>query len=231
MIGYEKGIIGFIIGLLVTGTVVYAKYKYQASEVGYTPSNSNFNVDNVEDAINELYKKTTSGATMETIEGATHKGILYLDPTDLTKKCTASNSVSTTETKTGCMKWYIFKSDSKSYTMILDHNTTARIKWNDTSSNLLYESSNVGIEVSKLITESGWMVTPYIITAQEVVDIVGGVSTWSVDDNSTGFNFEGTGTKKQSNPDYSTTRSRYAWLYDNLYGCRGGMMVLIMDVK
>ena len=35
----KKGIIGFIIGLLVTGTVVYAKYKYQASEVGYTPSN------------------------------------------------------------------------------------------------------------------------------------------------------------------------------------------------
>ena len=35
----------------------------------------------------------------------THKGIIYLDPTNLANECNADNSVSTTETKEGCMKW------------------------------------------------------------------------------------------------------------------------------
>ena len=217
-----KVLIAFIAGGVIFGTSVYAAYKYQASEVGYTTSNSNFKVDNVESAINELYKKATTGPTMQTVSGATHQGIVYLDPTDLTKKCTASNSVSTTETKTGCMKWYIFKSDDTSYTMILDHNTTARIKWNDSNSNVAVGSSNVAAELTALVNTSGWKVTPRLITAAEVNTIVGGVSTWSVSDSSTWFYFEGTGTKKQTMPGYSTTRSKYAWLYDNLYGCRGG---------
>ena len=34
-----------------------ANYLYKASEVSYTPENSEFEVDNVEDAINELYNK------------------------------------------------------------------------------------------------------------------------------------------------------------------------------
>ena len=52
-------ILFFILGLLVASTTVYAAYKYQAGEVGYTPSNSNFSVDNVEDAIEGLYDKIT----------------------------------------------------------------------------------------------------------------------------------------------------------------------------
>ena len=65
----------------------------------------------------------------------THKGIVYFDPTNLSKKCTAENSVSTTETKEGCMKWYIYNDDDDTYKLILDHNTTARVAYNSNNVN------------------------------------------------------------------------------------------------
>ena len=54
-------ILYFVLGLLVASTVVYAAYKYNANEVGYTPNNENFEVDNVESAIDELYNKCIFG--------------------------------------------------------------------------------------------------------------------------------------------------------------------------
>ncbi len=52
--------------------------------------------------------------------------------------CDKSLAVSATGTKTGCMKWYIFNDDklSESVNMILDHNTTPLVVWNDTGSNI-----------------------------------------------------------------------------------------------
>ena len=163
-----------------------------------------------------------NGATkVDAGSGETHKGIVYLDPTNISAECNASNSVSTTETKTGCMKWYIFDDSGDNYTMILDHNTTARIKWNDSNSNVAYESSNLKAVVDDLVTTSGWEVTPRLITAQEVNTIVGGVSTWNVNDYNKWFYFEGTGTNNQTKPTYDTSnRSSYDWLYNNLNKCK-----------
>ena len=59
----------------------------------------------------------------------TYKAIVYLDPTNLTNYCDSKNVTSTTGTKSGCMKWYVYEEDSKNYTMILDHNTTATYAW------------------------------------------------------------------------------------------------------
>ena len=173
--------------------------------------------------------QVSSGPTkVEAKTGETHKGIVYLDPTDLTKTCNetlASQNVNSngtpTEVKTGCMKWYIFNDSGDNYTMILDHNTTALIKWNDNNKNLAYESSNLKAVVDDLVTTSGWKVTPRLITADEVNTIVGGVSTWDVNDYKTWFCFEGTGTKNQIKPTYdSSNRSSYDWLYNNLNKCR-----------
>ena len=45
-------------------------------------------------------------------------------------KCTSSEAVSTTGTKTGCMKFYAFNDDGGStINLILDHNTTAKVAW------------------------------------------------------------------------------------------------------
>ena len=170
----------------------------------------------------EVPPTPTYGATIvPATNGETYKAIVYLDPSNLSNVCDASNSVSATGTKTGCMKWYAYAEDDTTYTMILDHNTTARIKWNDSNSNVAYESSNLKAVVDDLVTTSGWKVAPRLITASEVNTIVGGVSTWDVTDYNTLFYFEGTGTKNQTLPTYdSSNRSSYDWLYNNLNLCK-----------
>ena len=159
---------------------------------------------------------TKSGPTMTAAgETDTHKGIVYLDPTDLTKYCDESNSESTTETKTGCMKWYIFDDSENNYTMILDHNTTARIKWNDSNSNVAYEESNLKEVVDDLVTTSGWKVTPRLITADEIAKITGNTSWTST---SSWFYLD---SNNQTISTYdSSNRSKYAWLYNNLRKCK-----------
>ena len=157
---------------------------------------------------------TNSGVTEEeTNETNTHKGIVYLDPTNLSNVCNVENSVSTTETKTGCMKWYIFNDDGDNYTMILDHNTTAGIKWNDDNENVAYESSNLYAVVQDLKTTSGWVVEPRLITAEEV-NIITGKTGWT--STSTYYYFD---SKDQTQTVKSKGSSKYAWLYDNLYDC------------
>lgn len=52
-----KVFIGIIIGILVTSGVVYAAVLIDASDVTYTPSNSEWGVSNVSDALDDLYTK------------------------------------------------------------------------------------------------------------------------------------------------------------------------------
>ena len=56
----KKIILGIIIGAIIFGSigVLGANYLYKANEVSYTPEDSEFEVDNVEDAINDLYSLT-----------------------------------------------------------------------------------------------------------------------------------------------------------------------------
>ena len=71
-----------------------------------------------------------NGKFVEASEGDTHKGIVYLDPTDLSNTCDETNYDSNLGTKTGCMKFYIFDENSNgTVDMILDHNTSLGIKW------------------------------------------------------------------------------------------------------
>jgi hypothetical protein len=155
-----------------------------------------------------------SGPTkVNATETDTHKGIVYLDPTDLTKECNAENSVSTTETKTGCMKWYIYSEDSTTYTMILDHNTTPLVAWNSSGSN---SSMN---EVATALTNdtSSWnsSLNARLITADEIATITGNTTfNSSTSTYEEWFYFE-TKTSTKPNP-YAGT---YAWLYDYTYNC------------
>ena len=155
---------------------------------------------------------------------STHKGIVYLDPTDLNKTCTKEMAESnlnengtSTEIKTGCMKWYIFNDDGDNYTMILDHNTTALIIWNDDNKNVSYEESNLYEVVEDLKKTNGWKVNPRLITAEEVNTITGKTD------------FDSTSTKSwyyldtltQTGDTFTETkRSRYDWLYNNLTLCK-----------
>ena len=166
-----------------------------------------------------------TGPTMEVAsETNTHKGIIYLDPTDLTKTCTKEQAESNlnengtpTEVKTGCMKWYIYSEDESNYTMILDHNTTARIMWNDSNRNVAYEQSNLYAVVEDLKTTSGWKVNPRLITAEEINTITGKTGFDST--NSSSWYYLDTKTQAQETFTESK-RSKYYWLYNNLNRCK-----------
>ena len=161
-----------------------------------------------------------NGATkVDAQSGETHKGIVYLDPTNISAECNASNSVSTTEVKTGCMKWYIFNDSGDNYTMILDHNTTAFSKWNDSNSNVEYESSNLKAVVDDLVDSSGWKVTPRLITADEVNTITGKTG-FDASSTSSWYYFDDP-SKGQTHATFSeSVRSSYDWLYNNLNKCK-----------
>ena len=164
---------------------------------------------------------TTNGATITmSANWAYNNGTaVYYNPVT-NSKCNQGEAVSTTETKTGCMKWYIFNDEGENIStvnMILDHNTTAKIAW-DTNKGLSYEESDVKQEVEKLVSESNWKVTPRLITGEEVAKITENTS-WT----STGSWFY-LDSNNQTQTATSQGASKYAWLFDytdncTSYGC------------
>ncbi len=63
-----------------------------------------------------------NGIKVPATQSDTHKGIVYLDPTNLATECSASEANSTPGTHSGCMKFYIYDDTGNNYKMILDHN-------------------------------------------------------------------------------------------------------------
>ena len=54
----KKFILGIVIGGIVFGTIgSVVAYNYNAKDIGYTPSDSSWNVNNVSDAIKDLHTK------------------------------------------------------------------------------------------------------------------------------------------------------------------------------
>ncbi len=151
-------------------------------------------------------------------ESDTYKAIVYLDPTDLTKYCVASNSVSTTGTKEGCMKWYAYSDDGTNYNMILDHNTTAKIAYNSTINNSEMKEVKEALEEdSKKWSNS---LNSRLITADEIATITGNKnfnsSTATID---SWFYLD---SNNQTQTATSQGASKYAWLFDYTKGCTNG---------
>ena len=239
--GYVKAVENTIIkDMLDDKNISDGIYKYDSLEVdvsGKRPTSGKYTVKNgrVEsgnfcvDGYYIEYKNSTSkynkdkecgdvGPTKVDPTGTdTHKGIVYLDPTNLKNSCNALNSVSGTGTKTGCMKWYIYSEDNNSYTMILDHNTTA-------GSGVAYNSTNSNGEMKEVKTAlesntSTWdkSLKARLITANEIAKITGNTSfdektsTWDSE-----FYFDSNNQTQVAN---KTNKSKYAWLYDYTSGC------------
>ena len=146
----------------------------------------------------------------------THKGIVYLDPTDLSKTCNKENSKSIAETNTGCMKWYIYDEDDNNYTMILDHNTTAQVAYNSTGSNT--EMKEVKATLDSDTSTWDKSLKARLITANEIAKITGNTSF--DEKTSTSDKWFYLDSNNQTQVANSTNKSKYAWLYDYTYGCK-----------
>ncbi len=155
---------------------------------------------------------TKTGPTQELAkESDTYKAIVYLDPTDLTKHCDASNSISITGTKEGCMKWYAYSDDGTNYNMILDHNTTAKVtSWDESKNQILTDTVSWKSSLNARL-----------ITAEEVAEITGN-TTWT--NTSEWFCLDTNQSDTNNYCSKAQGTSKYAWLFDytgncTSYGC------------
>ena len=141
---------------------------------------------------------------------------IYYNPTT-GEKCSESEAVSLTGTKTGCMKWYTFNDEeaNSSVNLILDHNTTARVAWNSSGNNSEMKEVAIALENDT----KDWKNAARLITANEVAKISNNANWDSSEKGQPWFYF---GSNNQND---TSKRSKYGWLYDRTrsdcttYGC------------
>ena len=134
---------------------------------------------------------------------------IYYNP-ETNSKCDESEAVSTTGTKTGCMKWYTFNDEGKNAStvnMILDHNTTENISlWSNRSTQIKKDTSTWNSSLNARLIE-----------ANEVAKI-----TSNVDFNSATSSYNEWFYFDSNNHAQTATSkgaSKYAWLFDYTDGC------------
>ena len=149
--------------------------EYSLCIMDYRVTNDGTNTTTVQDSncnIELPESRIEFNGTKEIVQNATHKGIVYLDPTNLSNTCSSIDIVNVTslEEKSGCMKFYIYDDSGYNYKMILDRNTSGSIAWNSSGSN-----STGMVEVSERLLDDteGWVGNPRLITADEIANIVG----------------------------------------------------------
>ena len=169
---------------LTNGRVTKAELTFGGHSVTYNGTK----VENDEEV--KIYKKYENGTA------------IYYNPVSGTK-CNQNEAVSTTGTKTGCMKWYAFldSETSAGVSMILDHNTTAIVRATSPQTFSVMEDA--------LATDtSNWKagLNPRFIKAEEIGEIVGN-SDFISNTSATLFEFDQQGTPT------------YTWLYDHTKNC------------
>ena len=133
-------------------------------------------------------------------------------------KCEAATS-SATGTNDTCMKWYAFldSEDSETVNLILDHNTTDYVAWNEDGGET---PDTVNAQLATDITNWNDIVksTARLISASEVNQIapVAEGFTWTETDNSTWYYLHNGNQTEYTGASGSNT---YAWLFDNTYNC------------
>ena len=138
--------------------------------------------------------------------------VVYYNP-ETNTKCDSSEAVSTTGTKTGCMKWFAFNDDgSDTVNLLLDHNTTATVAWASSRTN-----ANGPVEVKTQLESdtSSWnkSINPRLIEASEIAKITNNTA-WTP---SKSYYYFHDNSKTSYKGDAGT--NKYAWLFDNTENC------------
>ena len=229
--GYVKAIENTIIkDMLDDKNISDGTYKYDSIEAdisGKRPTSGEYIVKNgrVEsgnfcvDGYYIEYKKSVSKKISDTCEVLyqiyENGTAIYFNP-GTGKVCNKNDAVSTTGTKTGCMKWYTFNDEgSKTGTvnMILDHNTTVGVAYNSTGSNSEMKEVKTALESDTSTWDSS--LKARLITANEIAKITGNTS-FDEKTSSDWFYLDSNNKTQVAN---STNKSKYSWLYDYTESC------------
>ena len=193
---------------------------------GSTPDNGNIEIKNssvksYDIGIDGYVVRNGKVEKVSTTKSFKNGTAVYYNP-ETGNKCSKEASKSTTGTKSGCMKWYVFndKEGNATVNVILDHNTTANVAWNSTGNNSEMK------EVKKALENDtkDWKNTARLITANEVAKITG-YTSWGT--NITGYPWFCFDTNQQDDTNdcaKAQGKSKYAWLFDytkecTSYGC------------
>ena len=142
---------------------------------------------------------------------------IYYNP-ETNTKCNESDAVSTTGTKTGCMKWYTFNDEGENAStvnMILDHNTTATVQWNSTGSNGEMKEVATALTTDTSTWNNG--LNARLITADEIAKITGNMNFNSLTSVSDDWFYLDSNSHIQVVTGQG--KSNYAWLFDYTDGC------------
>ena len=164
----------------------------------------------------------------------TNGTVVYYNPVT-NAKCTASQAVSTTGTKTGCMKWYAFNDEGNdTVNLLLDHNTTAKVAWVTKEDYIAAggteaewgsngNNSKGPITALKQLKNDtlSWnkSINPRLIEASEIAKITG-YPNWNNKHGKWYYFHDNTQTRHER----AAGTNKYAWLFDNTrecttYGC------------
>ena len=175
-------------------------------------------------------KTNESECSIDTPQVTTYANgtVVYYNP-ETNTKCTSAEAVSTTGTKTGCMKWYAFNYDgSDKVNLLLDHDTTAEVAWVSKADYIeaggtkaeygSYGNNSKGpitalkqLESDTASWNSTIKNTARLIEASEIAKITG-YQNW----NNNRYYFHTNSTTTYIG-DAGT--NKYAWLFDNTYDC------------
>ena len=185
---------------------------------GSTPDNGNIEIKNssvksYDIGIDGYVVINGEVAKVSTTKSFKNGTAVYYNP-ETGNKCSKEAAKSTTGTRSGCMKWYVFndKEGNATVNVILDHNTTARVAWNSTGSN-----SEMKEAADTLKTDtSTWKNTARLITANEIAKITGHPTFDASKENQKYFYLDSNNQTQTAN---ASNKSKYAWLFDYTNGC------------
>ena len=185
---------------------------------GSTPDNGNIEIKNssvksYDIGIDGYVVSNGKVEKVSTTKSFKNGTAVYYNP-ETGNKCSKEAAKSTTGTKSGCMKWYVFndKEGNATVNVILDHNTTAIVACNSTVNNSEMKEVKIALENDT----KEWKNTARLITANEVAKITGNTG---FDATQTGQSWFYLDSNNQTQTASSTNKSKYAWLFDYTIGC------------
>ena len=200
------------------GTYRVEDLNKKISVKGSTPDNGNIEIKNSSVKSYDIGIDGYAVSNGEVKKVSTTKSFkngtaVYYNP-EKGNKCSESESKSTTGTKSGCMKWYVFndKEGNATVNVILDHNTTANVAYNSTGNNSEMKEVKIALENDT----KDWKNTARLITANEVAKITGKTGFDASKENQDWFYLD---SNNQTQTASSTNKSKYAWLFDYTIDC------------
>ena len=203
------------------GTYRVEELNKKISVKGSTPDNGNIEIKNSSVKSYDIGIDGYAVSNGEVKKVSTTKSFkngtaVYYNP-ETENKCSKEEAKSTTGTKRGCMKWYVFndKEGNATVNVILDHNTTANVVYNSTGNNS--EMKEVANALKK--DTKDWKNTARLITANEVAKIT---KHPTFDASKTGQSWFCLDTNQPDSTNWCSKAqgtSKYAWLFDYTYAC------------